>query len=148
MFYLCAGELFRAALMLWVAAASEPELRDQIIPLEARMGREIHRVVVELLGVDESEPGVRETVQATLDLARGLGLANLLTDDSAPGPDRCSVGPLARRVVARRAPLTSASHPVRPPASSRASSPPRSSPPTRPPPRSPARDQLGILVDF
>ena len=26
-------------------------------------------------------PGVRETVQATLDMARGLGLANLLTDD-------------------------------------------------------------------
>ena len=25
---------------------------------------------------------MRETVQATLDLARGLGLANLLTDDS------------------------------------------------------------------
>jgi hypothetical protein len=27
-------------------------------------------------------PGVRESIQATLDLARGLGLANLLTDDS------------------------------------------------------------------
>jgi hypothetical protein len=26
---------------------------------------------------------VRETVQATLDLVRGLGLADLLTDDSA-----------------------------------------------------------------
>jgi hypothetical protein len=31
--------------------------------------------------VDEQVTGVRETVQATLDLARGLGLANLLTDD-------------------------------------------------------------------
>jgi hypothetical protein len=27
-------------------------------------------------------PGVRETVQATLDLLRGLGVANLLSDDS------------------------------------------------------------------
>jgi AcrR family transcriptional regulator len=79
------GPLFRAALALWVAAAAEPQLREQMIPLEARIGREIHRVVVELLGVDEREPGVRETVQATLDLARGLGLANLLTDD---GPRR------------------------------------------------------------
>jgi hypothetical protein len=69
-------------LALWVAAAAEPQLREQIIPLEARIGREIHRVVVDLLGVDEREPGVRETVQATLDLARGLGLANLLTDDT------------------------------------------------------------------
>jgi AcrR family transcriptional regulator len=81
-FELFAGQLFRAALALWVAAASEPALREQIVPLEARIGRDIHRVVVDLLEVDESVPGVRESVQATLDLARGLGLANLLTDDS------------------------------------------------------------------
>jgi AcrR family transcriptional regulator len=80
-FELFTGTFFRAALMLWVAAAAEPQLREQIVPLEARIGREVHRVVVELLGVDEQVPGVRETVQATLDLARGLGLANLLTDD-------------------------------------------------------------------
>jgi AcrR family transcriptional regulator len=82
-FDLFSGTFFRAALMLWVAAAAEPPLREQIVPLEARIGREVHRVVVELLGVDEQVPGVRETVQATLDLARGLGLANLLTDDRA-----------------------------------------------------------------
>lgn len=75
------GPLFRAALALWVASASEPSLREQVVPLEARIGREIHRVTVELLGVDESVEGMRETIQATLDLARGLGLANLLTDD-------------------------------------------------------------------
>jgi AcrR family transcriptional regulator len=80
-FDLFTGTFFRAALMLWVAAAAEPQLRAQVVPLEARIGREIHHVVVELLGVDEQVPGVRETVQATLDLARGLGLANLLTDD-------------------------------------------------------------------
>ena len=82
-FDLFTGTFFRAALMLWVAAASEPQLRAQVVPLEARIGRDIHHVVVDLLGVDEQVPGVRETVQATLDLARGLGLANLLTDDSA-----------------------------------------------------------------
>jgi AcrR family transcriptional regulator len=80
-FTLYSGQLFRAALALWVAAASEPTLREQIVPLEARLGRQVHRVVVELLGADESVPGVRESIQATLDLARGLGLANLLTDD-------------------------------------------------------------------
>ena len=82
-FTLFTGPLFRAALALWVAAAAEPALREQVVPLEARIGRDVHRVVVELLGADERTPGVRETVQATLDLARGLGLANLLTDDSA-----------------------------------------------------------------
>jgi AcrR family transcriptional regulator len=81
LFTLFTGQLFRAALALWVAAANEPALREQIVPLEARIGREMHRIVVGLLGVDEREPGVRETVQSTLDLARGLGLANLLTDD-------------------------------------------------------------------
>src|SRR5947209_16641426 len=82
-FDLFTGTFFRAALMLWVAAAADSPLREQIVPLEARIGREVHRVVVELLGADEQLPGIRETVQATLDLARGLGLANLLTDDRA-----------------------------------------------------------------
>ncbi|MEU4522629.1 MULTISPECIES: TetR family transcriptional regulator [unclassified Amycolatopsis] len=76
------GPLFRAALQLWSVAATDEALRDVLVPLEARVGREAHRVTVELLGVDESRPGVRELVQATLDLARGLGLANLLTDDT------------------------------------------------------------------
>ena len=82
-FDLYSGTFFRAALMMWVAAASDSTLRAQIVPLEARIGREMHRIVVELLGVDERVDGVRETVQATLDLGRGLGLANLLTDDRA-----------------------------------------------------------------
>jgi hypothetical protein len=38
---------------------------------------------VELLNADESVPGVRETIQATLDMARGFGLATVLGDDSA-----------------------------------------------------------------
>jgi AcrR family transcriptional regulator len=77
------GPAFRAALHLWVAASTDEALRAVVVPLEARVGREAHRVAVELLGVDESQPGTRELVQATLDLARGLGLANLLTDDTA-----------------------------------------------------------------
>ncbi|RSN23154.1 TetR/AcrR family transcriptional regulator [Amycolatopsis roodepoortensis] len=79
---LYSGPLFRAALHLWVAASTDESLRATLVPLEARVGREAHRVTVELLGVDESHKGVRELVQATLDLARGLGLANLLTDDT------------------------------------------------------------------
>jgi AcrR family transcriptional regulator len=77
-----AGKLFRAALQLWVAAASDPALKDRVVPLESHVGREAHRLTVEALGADEGRPGVREAVQATLDLARGLGLANLLTDDA------------------------------------------------------------------
>ncbi|MFH8990748.1 TetR/AcrR family transcriptional regulator [Streptomyces sp. NPDC017940] len=77
------GPLFRAALHLWVAASNEEQLGPRVAELEARVGRETHRIAVELLGADERRPGVRETVQGLLDMARGLGLANLLTDDGA-----------------------------------------------------------------
>lgn len=74
--------LFRAAIHLWVAASSDERLRDRMVGLEAQVGRQSHRMVLEMLDIDESRPGVREVVQATLDMGRGLGLANLLTDDS------------------------------------------------------------------
>jgi AcrR family transcriptional regulator len=77
------GPLFAAALELWVAARTDPALRDALVPVEAQFGRDLHRLAVRLLGADESRPGVRQTVQATLDLLRGLGVANLLTDDTA-----------------------------------------------------------------
>ncbi|MER5831473.1 MULTISPECIES: TetR/AcrR family transcriptional regulator [unclassified Streptomyces] len=77
------GPLFRAALHLWVAASNEEQLRPRVTELESRVGRETHRIAVDLLAADESLPGVRETVQGLLDMARGLGLANLLTDDAA-----------------------------------------------------------------
>jgi len=77
------GPVFSAALELWVAARTDESLREAVGPLEQRIGRETHRSTVELLGFDQSEPGVRELVQATLDLVRGLGLASTLTDDAA-----------------------------------------------------------------
>ncbi len=73
--------VFTAALELWVAARTDPALMEAVAPLEQKVGREVHRLTVELLGADESVPGVRELVQATLDLVRGLGLANTITDD-------------------------------------------------------------------
>lgn len=77
------GPTFSAALELWVAARTDPGLRDAVIGLEARLGRDAHRRTVEALGIDESVPGNRELVQATLDLVRGLGLADTLSDDTA-----------------------------------------------------------------
>ena len=77
------GPLFAAAIEVWVAARSDAPLRAALLPVETRLGREVHRLTVELLDADESRPGVRESVQATLDLMRGLGVAGLLTDDSA-----------------------------------------------------------------
>lgn len=73
---------FKAALHIWTAAAADSALRSRIVPMEARFGRTAHRMVVEQLGVDDSDPAVRGLIQATLDLARGLGLADVLHDDS------------------------------------------------------------------
>jgi len=77
-----ASPVFIAALELWVAARTEPALLAAVQPLEQKVGRETHRMTVELLGADESRTGVRELVQATLDLVRGLGLADTITDDT------------------------------------------------------------------
>ena len=73
--------VFTAALELWVAARTDPHLLAEVAPLELRVGRETHRMTLDLLGADETQPGVRELVQATLDLVRGLGLANTISDD-------------------------------------------------------------------
>jgi AcrR family transcriptional regulator len=76
------GPLFVAALEVWVAARTDADLRAALVPLEAKVGREMHHLAVDLLGVDGSRPAARAAIQATLDLLRGLGVANLLTDDS------------------------------------------------------------------
>ncbi|MGX6603354.1 TetR/AcrR family transcriptional regulator [Micromonosporaceae bacterium Da 78-11] len=76
------GELFRAALQVWTVAAADPELRATVVPLERHFARGVHERAVRLLGVDDTDPELRTLIQATLDLARGLALADVLTDDS------------------------------------------------------------------
>lgn len=77
-----AGDLFRAALQMWSAAAVDEWVREAVTPLERRFAQEAHQLAVRLLGADDSDPRVRALVQATLDLCRGLALAGVLTDDS------------------------------------------------------------------
>ena len=79
---LYAGPSFRAALQLWVQASTDERLRERVVPLEEHVGWVAHQAAFDALDAREDEPGVREIVQATLDLARGLGLAGLLTDDA------------------------------------------------------------------
>ncbi|MEY1674163.1 TetR/AcrR family transcriptional regulator [Gordonia sp. ABKF26] len=77
------GTEFKAALQVWAAAASDPALRRLILPLEAKFARAAHQRTMAAMGVSpDDETGFR-LVQATLDMARGLGLADTLSDDSA-----------------------------------------------------------------
>ncbi|MFN3340866.1 MAG: TetR/AcrR family transcriptional regulator [Dietzia sp.] len=77
------SDLFKAALHVWTAAASDPALRDRVLPLENHMSREVLAIAAASLGLDPGDARVRRPLQATLDLARGLGLADVLSDDSA-----------------------------------------------------------------
>ena len=76
------GELFRAALQVWTVASADPDLRAAVLPLERHFARGVHQRAVRLLRADDRDPGMRALIQATLDLARGLALAGVLTDDS------------------------------------------------------------------
>ncbi|GED99813.1 TetR family transcriptional regulator [Gordonia spumicola] len=76
------GREFKAALQVWAAAASDEVLREQITPLEAKFARAAYRMTRNGLDPDGSQPLSHRLAQATLDLARGLGLADTLTDDS------------------------------------------------------------------
>ncbi len=76
------GREFKAALQVWAAAASDELLREQITPLEAKFARAAHRMTLAGLDPDGTRPSAYRLAQATLDLARGLGLADTLTDDS------------------------------------------------------------------
>lgn len=77
------SDVFVAALELWGAARTDAALLAALGPFERTTGRETHKVTVEMLDADESQPGARELVQATLDLIRGLGLANTISNDRA-----------------------------------------------------------------
>ena len=76
------GALFTAALHVWAEAAVDPELRARVVVLEHRLAQEGYALAVALLGVDGDDPVVRPLVAGTLDLVRGLALADVLTDDS------------------------------------------------------------------
>ncbi|GAB08065.1 AcrR family transcriptional regulator [Gordonia amarae] len=76
------GKEFKAALQVWAAAASDPALRELILPLEAKFARAAHRMTVQALGPSDDDQRIHRIAQLTLDLARGLGLADTLSDDS------------------------------------------------------------------
>ena len=75
------SDLFKAALQVWTAAASDPALAARVLPLETAMSREVLAIAAAALERDPTDARVRRAIQTTLDLARGLGLADVLSDD-------------------------------------------------------------------
>ncbi len=71
----------RAALNLWVAAASDPALRALVVPIERRFSSEMEALTIELLHADPSRQEVQSSVRLTLDVARGIGLGAAVRQD-------------------------------------------------------------------
>ncbi len=68
-----AGPLFLAALELWVAARTEPSLRQALLPLERRVAEALTALGADLLDV----PPDSRLLELTVELVRGLGMAVL-----------------------------------------------------------------------
>lgn len=67
---------FAAALELWVAARTDPDLRRALLPLQERIYGTVHRSVTRLAGDDH--PRGPMLVQFTIDLLTGSHLAGIL----------------------------------------------------------------------
>lgn len=70
------GPPFAAALELWVAARTDPDLREALIPLQERIFATVHRRVTRLAGADH--PRAPLLVQFTIDLLTGAHLGGIL----------------------------------------------------------------------
>lgn len=82
------GPLFYAALELWVAARTDPVLREALIPVEERIAGELVTTGVAVFGGRYST----EQIELAAELARGLAISRLLRE---PDADR----EFARRMI-------------------------------------------------
>lgn len=74
--------VFLAVLELWVAARTDDDLRDALVPVERIVFQSVHRAVTAL--VDDDDPRVPTLVQFTIDLLTGSTMTTLLSDDTRP----------------------------------------------------------------
>ena len=68
------GPLFAAALELWTAARTDPELRAAMIPVEREVIGLIREVTAEALDPDADPKAIAATVTTTVTLILGLGM--------------------------------------------------------------------------
>ncbi len=71
--------VFLAVLELWVAARTDPDLRDALVPIEREVFESVHRAVTSL--VADADPRVPTLVQFTIDLLTGSTMTTMLADD-------------------------------------------------------------------
>lgn len=73
---------FFTALELWVAARTDPDLRDRLVPEERRVFAEMRRVYATVLDDHHvRDPRVESVVEFTIDVLTGLSMTTMLTGD-------------------------------------------------------------------
>jgi AcrR family transcriptional regulator len=78
------GPLFTAALELWIAARTDPELHAALIPFERVAGRGLVQLWRDVAGDLAEHPDFDAVLELTLHLARGMALQKILrSDDTA-----------------------------------------------------------------
>ena len=80
---LFAEPIFYAALELWTAARTDPELLESVLEFERPAGRHLADVWRELAGSLADAPQFEAAMELTIHLARGMGLQKILRPDDA-----------------------------------------------------------------
>lgn len=75
--------MFFAGLELWVAARTEPSLREALIPIERRLFENLHRVMLDIAR-ESDDPRLPTLVEFTIDLLTGLSMTTILTSNLGP----------------------------------------------------------------
>lgn len=70
---------FLAVLELWVAARTDPDLREALVPVERTVFESVHRAVTSV--VDDDDSRVPTLVQFTIELLTGSTMTTLLVED-------------------------------------------------------------------
>ena len=77
------GDLFIAALEIWVAARTDPQLREQILPLEQEIGRMALAPEYTVGAERRDDRRARDLTDLAYHLARGITLVRILSPDDS-----------------------------------------------------------------
>jgi AcrR family transcriptional regulator len=76
------GPPFQAAMELWIASRTDPELREASLPAERRLGVALREVFDEFVHIDDADTA-EVRFESLLALFRGLELARIIVQDAS-----------------------------------------------------------------
>lgn len=77
------GSLFHAAIELWVAARTDPEVRAALVHVEDQTSRDVLAFCRRIFGPAAEQPGFEDALATSLVAIRGLALTSILRADDA-----------------------------------------------------------------